>query len=101
MKWIFTATVAALIATGCVFSADTRTLRVATFAGGCFWCVEADFDKIPGALETVSGYTGSHFANPTYKDVSTGNTGHHEALKIFTTLMKLHTPNLSVFSGIQ
>ena len=82
MKWNLVVTIAALIAAGCAFSANARTLNVATFAGGCFWCVEADFDKVPGVMETVSGYTGGHSENPTYKDLSTGNTGHHEALKV-------------------
>lgn len=54
----------------------------ATFAGGCFWCVEADFDKVDGVLSTTSGYTGGKTANPTYKDVSGGATGHAEAVEI-------------------
>ncbi len=57
-------------------------LETAIFAGGCFWCVESDFDKVPGVVETVSGYTGSAFKDPTYKDVSAGGTGHREAVKI-------------------
>jgi peptide methionine sulfoxide reductase MsrA len=55
---------------------------VATFAGGCFWCVESDFDHVPGVLRTISGYTGGTLAEPTYKDVSTGGTGHREAVQI-------------------
>lgn len=55
---------------------------VATFAGGCFWCVEADFDKLPGVLETVSGYTGGREANPTYEQVSAHQTGHVEAVQL-------------------
>lgn len=54
----------------------------ATFAGGCFWCVEADFDKVEGVLSTTSGYTGGRTANPTYKDVGGGATGHAEAVEI-------------------
>jgi peptide-methionine (S)-S-oxide reductase len=54
----------------------------AYFAGGCFWCVEADFEKIPGVREVVSGYTGGNTKNPTYKDVSRGGTGHYEAVEI-------------------
>ena len=56
---------------------------VATFAGGCFWCVEADFDKVPGVVRTVSGYTGGPVKNPTYEKVSAGGTGHREAVRIF------------------
>ena len=55
---------------------------VATFAGGCFWCVEADFDKVPGVLRTISGYTGGTASNPTYNQVVSGSTGHTEAVEI-------------------
>lgn len=56
--------------------------EVATFAAGCFWCVEQDFDMVPGVLKTTPGYTGGHFRNPTYELVATGMTGHTEALQI-------------------
>ena len=54
----------------------------AVFAGGCFWCTEADFDKIPGVLSTTSGYTGGKLLNPTYEQVSAGGTGHIEAVRV-------------------
>ena len=57
-------------------------LATAIFAGGCFWCVESDFDKVPGVVETVSGYTGGTVANPDYKQVTKGGTGHREAVRI-------------------
>ncbi len=84
---------AGLMSTGLAFfssaGAEDRRLvdppaRVATavFAGGCFWCVEADFDKVDGVVETVSGYTGGTVDKPTYKQVTYGNTGHYEAVKV-------------------
>ncbi len=57
-------------------------LRKATFAGGCFWCTEADFEKTAGVVAVVSGYTGGKTANPTYAEVSTGRSGHIEAVQV-------------------
>lgn len=54
----------------------------AIFAGGCFWCVEADFEKVPGVLSAESGYIGGHTPAPTYEQVSAGGTGHAEAVRI-------------------
>lgn len=62
---------------------DNPQLQVATFAGGCFWCVEADFEKLPGVEEAVSGYTFGHVDNPTYKQVSSGKTGHVESVEVY------------------
>lgn len=60
-------------------AADVETLTV---AGGCFWCVEADFEGVKGVVEAVSGFTGGTTKNPTYKQVTSGNTGHIEAVQI-------------------
>ncbi len=62
--------------------AQAAKTETAIFAGGCFWCVEADFDHVPGVTETISGFTGGHVDNPTYRQVSHGGTGHKEAVKI-------------------
>lgn len=72
---------AALLVTATALAEDGN-FATATFAGGCFWCVEADFDKVDGVVETVSGYTGGEEENPTYKEVSSGATGHTEAVRI-------------------
>jgi len=57
-------------------------LAVATFAGGCFWCMEPPFDKTPGVVSTTSGYTGGHKAGATYHEVTAGGTGHYEAVRV-------------------
>jgi peptide-methionine (S)-S-oxide reductase len=58
------------------------TTETAVFAGGCFWCTEADFEKIAGVIDAVSGYTGGRTRNPTYESVTAGNTGHYEAVRV-------------------
>ena len=80
MKWIILTLVAALSIS--VQTASAQKLEKAVFAGGCFWCVESDFDKVPGVVSTTSGYTGGKTKNPTYKQVTYGDTGHYEAVEI-------------------
>ena len=61
---------------------ESQNLKIATFAGGCFWCSESDFEKIPGVVKVISGYTGGKKENPTYEEVSAGKTGHVEAIQV-------------------
>jgi len=61
---------------------ETKNLAAATFAGGCFWCMEPPFDKLTGVLSTISGYTGGHKLDPAYEEVSAGGTGHAEAVQV-------------------
>jgi len=63
-------------------TAGGQSLETATFAGGCFWCMEPPFDKLAGVVSTTSGYTGGHTKNPSYEEVSSGGTGHAEAVQI-------------------
>ena len=62
--------------------AAAPALATAIFAGGCFWCTEADFEKLPGVRAAVSGYTGGRVPNPTYEMVTRDNTGHYEAVRV-------------------
>ena len=52
--------------------------EVATFAGGCFWCMVKPFDELPGIIDVISGYSGGHLENPSYEDIKAGNSGHYE-----------------------
>ncbi len=81
MRDVKTWVLAGLIGIG-AFLANGAKADVLTVAGGCFWCVEADFEKLPGVRGVVSGYTGGTVDNPTYKQVTRGGTGHYEAVQI-------------------
>lgn len=84
--------------------AETKT---AIFAGGCFWCMEKPYDEIEGVKSTISGYTGGHTENPTYKSTSTGTTGHYEALLVeydankvsYKTLLDVFWKNIDPFDA--
>jgi peptide-methionine (S)-S-oxide reductase len=77
----FAATLFALVSLAAVSGAAAEE-KSAIFAGGCFWCVEEAFDKVPGVVATTSGYTGGHLDNPSYEQVSAGGTGHFESVKV-------------------
>ncbi len=62
--------------------ASAQSSRTITVAGGCFWCVEADFEKVPGVIEAVSGFAGGATQAPTYEQVTAGGTGHYEVVEI-------------------
>jgi peptide-methionine (S)-S-oxide reductase len=71
-----------MAALGTAFAQTAPKHEVATFAGGCFWCTEADFDKVSGVISTTSGFIGGTVAKPSYQQVTTGTTGHTEAVEI-------------------
>ncbi|MCC6599027.1 MAG: peptide-methionine (S)-S-oxide reductase MsrA [Alphaproteobacteria bacterium] len=73
---------AAVVAIGLCAPAQAGAPETAVFAGGCFWCLESDFDKLDGVVSTTSGYTGGTVENPGYEQVSNGGTGHYEAVKV-------------------
>ncbi|MEI5908467.1 peptide-methionine (S)-S-oxide reductase MsrA [Bacillus spongiae] len=79
-----------------------KTTQLATFAGGCFWCMVQPFDTLPGIKKVVSGYMGGHTKNPTYEQVKTGETGHFEVVQItfdptlfsYEKLLELYWPQI-------
>jgi methionine-S-sulfoxide reductase len=73
---------------------NTENLQTAIFAGGCFWCMEPPYDHLPGIISTTVGYTGGQVENPTYEEVTTGETGHAEAVKIVFDSTKIHYADL-------
>jgi peptide-methionine (S)-S-oxide reductase len=82
MRFMF---ILSLTLTALLFSSapsDSAESKKATFAGGCFWCMEPAFDSLQGVISVTSGYTGGEKVNPTYKEVSAGGTGHAESVEI-------------------
>ncbi|HEV2560122.1 MAG TPA: peptide-methionine (S)-S-oxide reductase MsrA [Microvirga sp.] len=71
-----------LTAGGAVAQQGPARTETAVFASGCFWCTEADLEKVPGVISAVSGYTGGRDPDPTYEEVSAGDTGHYEAVQV-------------------
>ena len=85
----------------------SKTIKEAYFAGGCFWCMEESFESIKGVEEVISGYSGGKSKNPTYKEVTYGNTGHFEAAKIiydeniisYKELLNIYWKNIDPFDS--
>jgi peptide-methionine (S)-S-oxide reductase len=82
MRFFLTILAALFLTQASAAQAPPKARATAIFAGGCFWCTESDFDKMPGVLSTTSGYTGGKRANPTYEQVSAGNSGHIESVRV-------------------
>lgn len=84
---------------------NAKKTALATFGGGCFWCMEGPFDKLDGVLSTTSGFSGGHVANPSYKQVVRGNTGHSEVVQVaydpdkvsYETLLDVYWKNVDPF----
>ncbi|MEM9057996.1 MAG: peptide-methionine (S)-S-oxide reductase MsrA, partial [Pseudomonadota bacterium] len=103
MRRLIATVLLALTAAAPALGADA----VATFAGGCFWCMEPPFDKLDGVKSTVSGYMGGHVDNPTYKQVSRGGTGHAEVVQVtydpaivsYDTLLAVFWRNVDLLDG--
>jgi peptide-methionine (S)-S-oxide reductase len=79
---IVAAALAGLLSGSAVAQGNPSETESAVFAGGCFWCVEEAFDQVPGVVATTSGFTGGEVENPTYEQVTYGDTGHFEAVKV-------------------
>ena len=104
MRKLFTTTLLSILLLGTQLQAGETPegMSVATFAGGCFWCMEPPFDKVDGVLSTTSGYTGGHVKNPSYEMTSSGKTGHTEAVQIvfdpnkvsYEELLKIYWRNI-------
>ena len=99
-----------IIAAGLAHAADSKEKKqtaIATFAGGCFWCMEVPFDDVKGVLSTTSGYTGGQKKNPTYHEVGEGKTGHCESIQIeydpakvtYETLLQVYWHNIDPTTG--
>lgn len=99
---------ALLLCSLAVAAAPARAaVEEAVFAGGCFWCLEHDLEKLPGVLDAESGYSGGSLRNPTYRQVSAGGTGHQEAVRVrfdpskisYPTLLRAYWRNVDALDG--
>lgn len=106
----YLALLAVLIVSACSSASQVERVRpadaaTATFAAGCFWCVEEAFEKVPGVADAVAGYTGGQTENPTYRTVSAGGTGHYEAVRViydparvsYAQLLEVYWKNVDPF----
>ena len=82
MKNLIACLVSMILLTTQCYAKPTSQSAIALFAGGCFWCLESDLDKVPGVIKTVSGYTGGTVQSPSYEQVSHGGTGHYESVEV-------------------
>jgi peptide-methionine (S)-S-oxide reductase len=102
-KIVLTLVVALVVVTGVA----AQDLKQATFAGGCFWCMEKPFDHVQGVVSTTSGYSGGHVVNPTYQQVTAGSSGHLEAMQVtydpdlisYEELLYVYWRNVDPFDG--
>ena len=76
---------------------SNNELKIATFAGGCFWCMEAGFQEEDGIIEVISGYVGGDKENPNYEEVSSGKTGHFEAIQVYYNPKRIKFKKFSSF----
>ena len=105
MKKIFAIVLAIFFSSNISYS---KNINEAYFAGGCFWCVEEFFEKVKGVEDVISGYSGGELENPTYKEVTYGNTGHFEVAKIiydeniinYKELLNLYWKNIDPFDSV-
>ena len=96
-----------LLTAGPTGAAEDRELARATFAGGCFWCMEPPYDRLDGVIETISGFSGGHVENPTYEQVVRGGTGHLEVVQVifdpavvsYATLLDVFWRNIDPFQA--
>ncbi|NBB93931.1 MAG: peptide-methionine (S)-S-oxide reductase MsrA [Gammaproteobacteria bacterium] len=97
----------ALLFVGLPAPAQDDSLARATFAGGCFWCMEPPYDEVEGVIETISGFSGGHVVDPSYRQVVQGGTGHIEVVQVvydphkvsYEQLLDIYWPNVDPFDG--
>ncbi|WP_444929846.1 peptide-methionine (S)-S-oxide reductase MsrA [Microbulbifer sp. SSSA002] len=102
-----TMTLLLLLLASTALAQDSANIRTAIFAGGCFWCMEPPFDRVDGVISTTSGYSGGRVKNPSYGQVSAGNTGHAEVVQVkydadkvsYSELLTIFWHNVDPFDG--